>query len=146
MLNRRTNANCSSLHGTIYRAYGLTTLDQWFGFVVTVTSQHRLLRAVFHTAVAFCKRSKLIAAAILAKLIQKYLAGNIGWCMQGCYVWTPTIKVPDNAEVRDNKGRDFHSSKFVMHVPDVEPWQRRLRLPARSQWLLGSCYFKLGNP
>ena len=30
---------------------------------------------------------------------------------QGCYACTPTIKVPDNREVRDNKRRDFRCSK-----------------------------------
>ena len=51
---------------------------------------------------------------------------------QGCYACTPTIKVPDNREVRDNKRRDFRCSKSAMHEPDVGPGERSLRLPARS--------------
>ena len=50
----------------------------------------------------------------------------------GCYACTPTIKVPDNREVRDNKRRDFRCSKSAMHEPDVGPGERSLRLPARS--------------
>ena len=53
---------------------------------------------------------------------------------QGCYAWTLTIRVPDNAEVRDNKRRDFSRRKFAMHEPDVEPRQRSPRLRKRSQW------------
>ena len=52
--------------------------------------------------------------------------------IQGCYACTPTIKVPDNREVRDNKRRDFRCSKSAMHEPDVGPGERSLRLPARS--------------
>ena len=51
----------------------------------------------------------------------------------GCYACTPTIKVPDNREVRDNKRRDFRCSKSAMHEPDVGPGERSLRLPARSR-------------
>ena len=52
--------------------------------------------------------------------------------VQGCYACTPTIKVPDNREVRDNKRRDFRCSKSAMHEPDVGPGERSIRLPARS--------------
>ena len=55
-----------------------------------------------------------------------------GWVL-GCYACTPTIKVPDNREVRDNKRRDFRCSKSAMHEPDVGPGERSLRLPARSR-------------
>ena len=36
------------------------------------------------------------------------------------------IKVPDNADVRDNKRRDFRRRKLTMHddEPEVEPRQR----------------------
>ena len=44
--------------------------------------------------------------------------------LQGCYAQTLTIKVPDNAEVRENKRRDFRRRKFAMHKRDVEPRQR----------------------
>ena len=67
-----------SIHGTIYteRTAGQDAR------VASVAPANSL--QFVHTTVAFFRRSKLIAAFILAKLKQKYLnlAGNIGLCMQ----------------------------------------------------------------
>ena len=66
-------------------------------------------------------------------LLHVFLFKSLHHCVQGCYACTPTIKVPDNREVRDNKRRDFRCSKSAMHEPDVGPGERSLRLPARSR-------------
>ena len=71
MLHRRTNANWSPLHGTIYRAYDLTS-ESDFATVATapISLRYSELAQLVNTAVAFFMISKLIAAFILIAMKQ----------------------------------------------------------------------------